>query len=392
MANTLTPEQFEQACKNAIVSVEKNISKILINTTNIGSADMQSRIFDEGKTVAGNTMRYRSNAYKKLRVDAGLGVNYKDLTFTGNLFYSMSILNTAQNEVVYGFNNAGTAQIAEWQETSDKQVNEPIFQLTDKEAKLMERQFAIDVAKVFKGALENFPNMPSPAVLKDPSDAIEKAQRRNRQKKQKQKAFAKRQKQKEAIKAGKVVKPKQNRLDIQKKKLIKTDLKTSAIIKKKEALQKELSTKQKQINAKQKELDKKNLQKFKTRKEYLNGYIGKKQTQADIYALKLSKAKPGSKSGAEYSRKYIQAKRDIVKARKELYESKFTKGDRKENPVQKKLSAQKRKLAQSRASYKTQSTKYKQDKRTSSQKLRDQQRKTRAKQLRMGTYKPKKRK
>jgi hypothetical protein len=160
MANTLTPEQFEQACKNAIVSVEKNISKILINTTNIGSADMQSRIFDEGKTVAGNTMRYRSNAYKKLRVDAGLGIAYKDLEFTGDLFFSMSILSTAQNEVAYGFNNNRTAEIAGYQEES-RQVGEPIFELSEKEAKLMERQFSLDVAKVFKGALESFPNMPS---------------------------------------------------------------------------------------------------------------------------------------------------------------------------------------------------------------------------------------
>jgi hypothetical protein len=160
MANTLTPEQFEQACKNAIVSVEKNISKILINTTNIGSADMQSRIFDEGKTVAGNTMRYRSKAYTKLRVDAGLGIAYKDLEFTGDLFFSMSILSTAQNEVAYGFNNNRTAEIAGYQEETG-QVGEPIFELSEKEAKLMERQFAIDVAKVFKGALENFPNMPS---------------------------------------------------------------------------------------------------------------------------------------------------------------------------------------------------------------------------------------
>jgi hypothetical protein len=62
--------------------------------------------------------------------------------------------------VAYGFNNNRTAEIAGYQEES-RQVGEPIFELSDKEAKLMERQFAIDVAKVFKGALENFPNMPS---------------------------------------------------------------------------------------------------------------------------------------------------------------------------------------------------------------------------------------
>jgi len=184
MANTLTPEQFEQACKNAIVSVEKNISKILINTTNIGSAEMQSRIFNEGKTVAGNTMRYRSKAYTKLRVDAGLGIAYKDLEFTGDLFFSMSILSTAQNEVAYGFNNNKTAEIAGYQEES-RQVGEPIFELSDKEAKLMEKQFSIDVAMVFTGALESFPNMPS--VNNIGKSAFEKSIARNKTKKAKKK-------------------------------------------------------------------------------------------------------------------------------------------------------------------------------------------------------------
>jgi hypothetical protein len=161
MANTLTPEQFEQACKNAIVSVEKNISKILINATNIGSAEMQFRIFNKGQTVAGNTMRYRSAPYIKKRVKAGRQVAYKDLEFSGDLYFSMAILSTGQKEVVYGFNNNRTAEIAGYQETSSVQVNEPIFDLTEKEAKSMEREFAIDVSKIFTGALEGFPKIPT---------------------------------------------------------------------------------------------------------------------------------------------------------------------------------------------------------------------------------------
>jgi hypothetical protein len=185
MANTLTPEQFEQACKNAIVSVEKNISKILINATNIGSAEMQFRIFNKGQTVAGNTMRYRSAPYKKLRTDAGLQTNWKDLIFTGDLFYSMSILGTANKEVVYGFNNMRTAEIAGYQEES-KQVGEPIFELNLKEYNQMERQFSLDVAKVFKGALESFPNMPG--VSNIGKSATEKSIARNKAKKKKAKS------------------------------------------------------------------------------------------------------------------------------------------------------------------------------------------------------------
>jgi hypothetical protein len=190
MAKNLTPEQFEQACKNAIVAVEKNISKILINATNIASSELQFRIFNKGQTTAGNTMRYRSAPYKKLRVDAGLQTNWKDLQFTGNLFYSMNILNAGNNAVVYGFNNMQTAQIAEYQEGL-KQVGEAIFELSEKEINITEKQFARDVAKVFTGALESFPNIPTINELGIGKSATEKSIARNKAKKAKIKPKAK---------------------------------------------------------------------------------------------------------------------------------------------------------------------------------------------------------
>jgi hypothetical protein len=188
MAN-LTPEQFEKALSNAKQALTKNIGKILINATNIGSSEMQVRVFNRGQTTAGKQMRYRSAPYKKLRTDAGLQTNWKDLIFTGDLFYSLSILSTAEKEVTYGFNNAETAQIAEWQQTSDVQVGEPIFPLNQKEISKMERQIAIDVAKVFTGALESFPNMPSVSGIG--KSATEKSIARNKAKKAKAKPKAK---------------------------------------------------------------------------------------------------------------------------------------------------------------------------------------------------------
>ena len=188
MAN-LTPEQFEKALSNAKQALTKNIGKILINATNIGSSEMQVRVFNRGQTTAGKQMRYRSAPYKKLRTDAGLQTNWKDLIFTGDLFYSLSILSTAEKEVTYGFNNAETAQIAEWQQASDVQVGEPIFPLNQKEISKMERQIAIDVAKVFTGALESFPNMPSVSGIG--KSATEKSIARNKAKKAKAKPKAK---------------------------------------------------------------------------------------------------------------------------------------------------------------------------------------------------------
>jgi hypothetical protein len=188
MAN-LTPEQFEKALSNAKQALTKNIGKILINATNIGSAEMQIRVFNRGQTTAGKQMNYRSKPYIKLRQDAGLQTNWKDLIFTGDLFYSLNILSTSEKEVTYGFNNADTAQIAEWQQTSDVQVGEPIFPLNQKEISKMERQIAIDVAKVFTGALESFPNMPSVSGIG--KSATEKSIARNKAKKAKPKAKAK---------------------------------------------------------------------------------------------------------------------------------------------------------------------------------------------------------
>jgi len=162
MAN-LTPEQFEKALNNAKQALQANMGKILINATNLGSAEMQTRVFNRGLTTAGKRMEYRNapSNYTNLRLDAGLQISYKDLTFTGNLFYSMNILSTAEKEVTYGFNNSDTAQIAEWQQTSPKQVNEPIFELSDKEIAKMERQMSLDALAIIQGAIDSFPNVPN---------------------------------------------------------------------------------------------------------------------------------------------------------------------------------------------------------------------------------------
>lgn len=185
-SGNITPAQFEQACKNAVKVVSDNMGNILINATNIGSGEMQYRVFNQGKTTAGTQMKYRKapSAYTKLRQDAGLQVRHKDLQFTGDLFYSMNILTTKNNEVVYGFNNDGAAQIAEWQETSKVQVHEPIFDLSEKEVNLMEAQFARDVTRIFTSALENFPEIPT---VKRGTDPVKKSIARNKQKKAKAK-------------------------------------------------------------------------------------------------------------------------------------------------------------------------------------------------------------
>jgi len=180
----LTPDQYILAMANAVKVVDKSVGKIMLNGANLGSALMQRRVFNKGIATSGKKMMYRSAPYKRLRVDAGLQTAHKDLIFTGNLFNSLTILGKSDKEVSYGFNNNETATIANYQETSSKQVNQPIFDLSKKEIAQVERAMAKDVLRVVVATIESYPNMPSVSPLQE--DAIKKSVARNQAKKKKQ--------------------------------------------------------------------------------------------------------------------------------------------------------------------------------------------------------------
>jgi hypothetical protein len=180
----LTPDQYKQAMASAVKVVEANVGKIMLNGANLGSALMQRRVFNKGIATSGKKMMYRSAPYKRLRVDAKLQIAHKDLIFTGNLFNSLTILGKSNKEVSYGFNNNETATIANYQETSSKQVNQPIFDLSKKEISQVERAMAKDVLRVVVATIESYPNMPSVSPLQE--DSIKKSVARNQAKKKKQ--------------------------------------------------------------------------------------------------------------------------------------------------------------------------------------------------------------
>ena len=168
---------------NAVKVVETNVGKIMLNGANLGSGLMQRRVFNKGVATSGKKMMYRSAPYKRLRVDAKLQIAHKDLTFTGNLFNSLTILGSNNNEVNYGFNNSEMAEIAGYQETSSKQVNEPIFKLSKKEIQQVERAMTKDVLRVVVATFESYPNVPSVSPLKE--DPVKKSVARNQKKKAK---------------------------------------------------------------------------------------------------------------------------------------------------------------------------------------------------------------
>jgi hypothetical protein len=144
---------------------------------------MQRRVFNKGIATSGKKMLYRSAPYKKLRVDAKLQIAHKDLIFTGNLFNSLTILGSNNKEVNYGFNNNETATIANYQETSSKQVNQPIFDLSKKEIAQVERAMTKDVLRVVVATFESYPNVPSVSPLRE--DSVKKSIARNQAKKAK---------------------------------------------------------------------------------------------------------------------------------------------------------------------------------------------------------------
>jgi hypothetical protein len=188
----LTPEQLKQALQNAVAEVEANMGNILFNAANIGASQMQFRVFNKGVATSGKKMNYRSAQYKKKREDAGLQTNHKDLTFTGNLFNSLTILSKSDKEVTYGFNNAETATIRTYQETSDEQVNEPIFDLNKKEEKAMYDSIKTSVEAIIIRSITNYPNTPQatdakPISKPSPKKAVRKNVVKRKTKKTKKK-------------------------------------------------------------------------------------------------------------------------------------------------------------------------------------------------------------
>jgi chromosome segregation ATPase len=301
----------------------------------------------------------------------------KDLIFTGDLFNSMTILSTAEKEVAYGFNNARTAQIAEYQETSNIQVNEPIFDLSEAEKNKAERQFAIDVSKIFTGALENFPNMPSANVLKSDEDAISKAQRRNRQKQQKRKAYARKEKQKEAIKAGKVPRKQYTKVEARERAISKAQAKKSALNTKATSILQQRDRAKAEL--KKNEFARKNLA-LQTKKA--KKYLKVREERLAKVQSQLAKTRSGSKNRQVLTKRLEKAQFEIKTAKSKLENIQRVK------TAKKTITKSKTPIAKVRSDY----SKAIQQIRAKNTGLREMKRKERAKKLRQGTYKPKPRK
>lgn len=367
----MTPAEFEKAMQNAVIALEKEMKNILLNGANLGEALMEQRIVNKGLTFAGNQMNYKSAPYKRLRTDAGLKTGFKDLTFTGNLFNSLKILEATNGRVAYGFNNSRMAEIAGYQETSDVQVKERIFGLNPKEDARVQKQMSRDVTKLVKMAIEGYPKMPTLGQTSE-EKSINKSIARNKKKQLKK---AKKKKSSPIVeKLDKSIRAKQTRGEIMQKKLLSTNIKATNTIKQKTKLQTELKANQfKRIDTKKREA-------------YLKGVIKRKEKYIKQNQEKLAKSRNGSKAGERYLKTLNNHRKDLSKAKAVLAEVRSVK------PLKKQIATTASQVKKLRSSVKTQTDANKAYKKKTNPKLLEQRRIKRARQLREGTYKPKKRK
>lgn len=151
-------EAFFASLKKAI---ERETPKIIFNGANVGAAEFQFRLFNEGKAADLSVMRYRSKQYKMIRERNGLQTAYKDLIFTGDLFNSLKVVRENEMNVAYGFVSQKEGLIAGYQE---EQVGKPIFNLAKKEADLVLRSMDADVVRLIERSIEAYPSTASLAT------------------------------------------------------------------------------------------------------------------------------------------------------------------------------------------------------------------------------------
>jgi hypothetical protein len=144
-------------CRNA---VRESMPAILFNATLHVAKEMEWRVFNNGQTIHGETLRYRSAGYKKKREKRGRQVGYKDFQMTDNLFNSMAVIESSDTKVVYGFSSAETAKVANLVTAQiDLKVSD-VWGLSEKEKIEASKSIEGGVARVINSVVRQYPNKP----------------------------------------------------------------------------------------------------------------------------------------------------------------------------------------------------------------------------------------
>jgi len=129
------------------------VGAALFNAGIIARADQEQRIFGRGETTSGQTLRYLSKQYKKKREKMGRQVAYKDFYLRGDLFNSISFIETTPNRVVNGFTSPDTAKIARYVAEQIDLKKDDIWALSNSEVNEATKQFQAGVSRIINKAL-----------------------------------------------------------------------------------------------------------------------------------------------------------------------------------------------------------------------------------------------
>lgn len=91
-------EQLQKVLKG-LEALGTNISKELLKLALLLNTKIKQRVQTQGRDVSGSTMRYGSAKYKKYRKASGRSISYKDLTFSGRMWNSLTATKTGEGEV-----------------------------------------------------------------------------------------------------------------------------------------------------------------------------------------------------------------------------------------------------------------------------------------------------
>lgn len=142
------------AVAQALKDPNTGVSAALFNAGVIAASDMEQRVFQRGETTTGEQLYYLSDRYKKKRQKFGRQIDYKDFYFSGNLFNSLTFIETNSRRVVYGFSSADTAEVAFGVTDQIGLRTSDVFGLSQKETEFAKEQFVKGVSTIINKAVK----------------------------------------------------------------------------------------------------------------------------------------------------------------------------------------------------------------------------------------------
>lgn len=128
---------------NKLLALSKKISNIgkemdsgqfLEDTAKLLNASIQIRVQSKGKGILGEKLKAYSSKYSTFKQNKGRNTNYRDLTFSGKMWQSLTT-NRSNNQAKMFFGNVESINKA-----SGNQKRTPFFGLADSEKAILKKE------------------------------------------------------------------------------------------------------------------------------------------------------------------------------------------------------------------------------------------------------------